>query len=411
MTPMKTRLHTTGLTLAAGALTLAGGTAQAAQVFATDLIVQGSACIGFDCATSESFGFDTLRLKENNLRIKFQDTSVSASFPTNDWQITANDSSNGGANKFSIDDIDGGRTPFTIEAGARSNALFVEASGDIGIGTNTPVADLHVKTGNTPTLRLEQDGTSGFNAQTWDLAGNEANLFLREVTNGSDLPFRIFPDAGTNALVIEGTTGDIGMGTNGPDAELHVIGDILSDAADTGAGDASLHIRRDTGSSFQRMMHLENTGTGGIAFRLTTNGLAIDTNNTAGVYRINFNDGDDQELQLDTNGALVIDGALTENSDKNNKMAIVPVDSQDILTKVTELPLAHWTYKHDAEAGIRHIGPMAQDFYALFGTGKDATGISTLDTSGVALAAIQALSQQNAELRARLDTLEAQIAN
>ena len=32
-----------------------------AQVFTTDLIVEGSACIGIDCASSESFGFDTLR--------------------------------------------------------------------------------------------------------------------------------------------------------------------------------------------------------------------------------------------------------------------------------------------------------------------------------------------------------------
>ena len=75
-----------------------------AQVYTTDLIVQGSACVGIDCTTNESFGFDTLKLKENNLRIKFEDTSASANFPGNDWMLTANDSSNGGANRFSIDD-------------------------------------------------------------------------------------------------------------------------------------------------------------------------------------------------------------------------------------------------------------------------------------------------------------------
>ena len=70
--------------------------AMADQVINDDLIVTFSECIGNDCVNGESFGFDTLRLKENNLRIKFQDTSNSASFPTNDWQLTANDSSNGG---------------------------------------------------------------------------------------------------------------------------------------------------------------------------------------------------------------------------------------------------------------------------------------------------------------------------
>ncbi len=45
-----------------------GSLAWADQVILDDLIVDGSACIGFDCVNGESFGFDTLRLKENNLR-------------------------------------------------------------------------------------------------------------------------------------------------------------------------------------------------------------------------------------------------------------------------------------------------------------------------------------------------------
>src|SRR5262249_54121814 len=50
------------------------------QVIADDLIVQGSACIGLDCVNNESFGFDTIRLKENNTRIKFDDTSTGTGF-------------------------------------------------------------------------------------------------------------------------------------------------------------------------------------------------------------------------------------------------------------------------------------------------------------------------------------------
>jgi hypothetical protein len=57
------------------------------QVIPDDLIVQGSTCVGFDCVNNESFGFDTIRLKENSTRIKFEDTSV-GSFPANDWQLT-----------------------------------------------------------------------------------------------------------------------------------------------------------------------------------------------------------------------------------------------------------------------------------------------------------------------------------
>ncbi|MFB1033838.1 MAG: hypothetical protein QMC38_00685, partial [Sinobacterium sp.] len=160
-----------------------------------DAIVVGSLCAGLDCVNGENFGFDTIRLKENNLRIKFIDTSSSSSFPTRDWQITINDSANGGVNKFSIEDIDGGTTPFTILASAPNDSLFISANGYIGLGTTAPLVQIHVKDGNSPALRLEQDTSAGFAEQTWDLGGNETNFFIRDVTNGSKLPFRIVPNA------------------------------------------------------------------------------------------------------------------------------------------------------------------------------------------------------------------------
>lgn len=172
------------------------------QVFADDIIVQGSGCFGLDCVNNESFGFDTIILKENNLRIGFNDTSV-GDFPSNEWQIEANQSASGGKNSFSILDITGTKTPFTIEAGARTSALYVASSGRIGVGTSNPTLDVNIKTGNTPAVRLEQDASSGFTAQTWDMAGNEANFFIRDVTGGSLLPFRIRPGAPTSSIDIQ----------------------------------------------------------------------------------------------------------------------------------------------------------------------------------------------------------------
>lgn len=186
------------------------------QVISDDLIVQGSMCIGVDCVNGEGFGFDTQRFKENNLRIHFDDTSNSASFPKNDWRISINDSSNGGASYFAIDDATAGTRPMTIRDGAGNNALYISnRGGNVGLGTATPVVELQVTDGDTPTMRLEQNGTFGWAPQTWDMGANESNFFIRDVTNGSSLSFRIRPRAPQNSIYVD-AEGDIGLGTDDP---------------------------------------------------------------------------------------------------------------------------------------------------------------------------------------------------
>ena len=187
------------------------------QVILDDLIVVGSLALGIDAVDGEDFGFDTFRLKENNLRIHFDDTSASSSFPSNDWRIVINDAINGGANYFGIEDATADIMPFKILASAPANAFFMAANGNIGLGTDAPVVKLHIADGNSPVLRIEQDASSGFTPQIWDIAGNEANFFIRDVTNRSNLPFRIRPGAPENALFIA-ANGNIGLGTATPNA-------------------------------------------------------------------------------------------------------------------------------------------------------------------------------------------------
>lgn len=121
-----------------------GGSARADQVVADDLIVQGGFCVGFDCVDGEAFSNETIRLKENNLRIKFEDTSPPGPLPTVDWQITANDSANGGANRFSFDDVTGSTVPLWIGGGAPTDSIYLATAGFLGVGTSEPQSALHV---------------------------------------------------------------------------------------------------------------------------------------------------------------------------------------------------------------------------------------------------------------------------
>src|SRR6185312_8003688 len=129
------------------------------------------------------------------------------------------------------------------------------------------------------------------------------------------------------------------------------------------------------------------------------------------------NGGDHAALQW-TPTSVTVYGTFNNNSDRNAKQDFSSVTPADILDKVAQLPLSEWSYKVDA--GTRHIGPMAQDFYSTFNVGTDEKHIAPIDEGGVALAAIQGLNQkvdeltkevarrdaQNAELRQRLEKLE-----
>ena len=117
-------------------------------------------------------------------------------------------------------------------------------------------------------------------------------------------------------------------------------------------------------------------------------------------------------------------GSWSSVSDRNVKENFQAVNASEMLARVAAMPLTSWNYKTQAKS-IRHIGPMAQDFYAAFNVGEDEKHIATVDADGVALAAIQGLNQkvnlqsadlqeketEIAELKQRLEALEKIIQN
>ncbi|MER5780480.1 tail fiber domain-containing protein [Streptomyces mobaraensis] len=78
-----------------------------------------------------------------------------------------------------------------------------------------------------------------------------------------------------------------------------------------------------------------------------------------------------------------------------------------VLEKVLALPVSTWRYSWE-EPHVRHLGPMAQDWWAAFGLGGSDTTIACADANGVALVSIQALHRRLAELQRRVDALAPQ---
>ena len=409
----------------------------AAIAQAQNVIVAGSECIGTDCVEGEIFGADTLRLKENNLRIHFDDTTANSgtSFPSNDWRILINSGSNGGGNYFAIQDATANQVVLQIDAGAPLYSMRVNSAGNLGLGTANPLTQLHIVDGNSPTLRLNQDSSHGWKPYIWDIVANEAALLVRDTTHDNQIPFRINTGASNNSFLID-NNGRVGLGTASPAANLHLS---------SSAGTAKILVQESNTTTEQRdLLELRNNGDSLMFFNnATTNnnwsvgqssaiaaesfiissagqaftdaglkGLLLTS--AGGMLVGDFSDGHAELALNPANGNLLVRGSLTatnvaSSSSRALKENFSIVDPMEILAAVAQIPISKWSFKNDGSS-VFHIGPMAEDFYALFGLGTDNKHISSVDGDGIALASIKALNQKLESKELKIADLEAQLA-
>lgn len=265
--------------------------------------------------------------------------------------------------------------------------------------------------GTIPIFRMEAG--SGGSVKTYRVVAFSSGLGFYQPTFSSPTVW-MTDEAPPTSLFIDDL--GIGIGTQTPMAPLHIRGNgstntfnpfpnpwiYVQDASPTVAhrvlmvlsnnGGSSIRLENtSTGHSWQNSVlsngdyRISLDGSGGHEFRLLRNG------------RLVIGPGNKTVFDLKPNGNLIISGSLSQSSDRNQKENFDEADCQKILEQLTRLPIQTWNYKFDDDT-IRHIGPMAQDFYREFQVGQDSKTISTVDTAGVTMAAIKALAEKNQHL-------------
>jgi hypothetical protein len=210
--------------------------------------------------------------------------------------------SGGGSNLVFVDNT-AGTIPMTLAADAPDNAIFVDASGRVGLGTDTPIGQLHVTDGSFPSLRLEQDGSEGQVPQTWDLIADEEAICIVDTTNGAAIPFRIDTGAPTDSLRVS-TSGDVGVGTGNPQTNLHVQGS---------GGTTQMWVEEQSGTTAARtLIRLENNGPAQMTLKNENDAQPWTMGTTSGDKFILSKAGSGNvEFDLDNTGNLTLSGSLT----------------------------------------------------------------------------------------------------
>ncbi len=288
-----------------------------------------------------------------------------------------------------------------IDVDAANNGLVLEEEG----------ISVRGQTGIQPNFRLFDNSNNLYRIRLYEGGLNSGGMDF-DTPNGNGI-LTITQEATDGSLTIDDE--GVGIGTDGfsetPEATLHVLANSLFSpytAANVLLED------QNSARGLRNMLELKNNG--GVRIRLNNTSIgqswAMSTDQTNKLqFRVlgagtpffgqrgngffEVGTSGQQTFTVAPNGNAFIRGTLRvqsikETSDRNAKEDFEDVNADEILEKLVSLPMTSWKYKGDTN-GDRHIGPIAQDFHAMFQLTKDDTTIAPLDTAGVSIVAIQSI--------------------
>ncbi|HEV7587056.1 MAG TPA: tail fiber domain-containing protein [Longimicrobium sp.] len=161
-----------------------------------------------------------------------------------------------------------------------------------------------------------------------------------------------------------------------------------------------------------------HTGTMVMGDESTTDSVRNQNDNE---FRIRYNGGIRLRVSTAANGntpgaggnvgcdLTVLVPSWTCASSRTLKEKFFAVDGEDVLARLRALPITTWSMI-GGDRSVRHLGPVAEDFYHAYGLGVGETTIGLGDIDGVNLAAAKALEARTTELRRELDARTAEVA-
>jgi len=330
---------------------------------------------------------------------------------TYDLKVNYNDSIYMGLSQSYIDVVGGNDFHFLV-AGTEKLTLLNSS------------AYVHMAGGSDVRLTLGSQGTAGTNDANW-IRGNSSTLSFNSASSGY-----AWEIAGGTKMAMD-SSGNVGIGTSSPAETLHIystggvglklesdgmnlaIFDIKSDHSSYGNGLAKC-IRFSEESTIMASIGVPSAGTH--VDDLCFYSLASDGSDTSG------NSAGDPMAKLHSGGDWYTnDGSVSSLSDKRGKKDIS--DLEDGLDIVNELKPV--TYKYNGEVwgvddGVTRYGFVADDIlevasqYVKIQEGTvgdeevdDLKSISMMRMFPMLVKSVQELSQQNDELKKRIEVLEA----
>ncbi len=280
----------------------------------------------------------------------------------------------GTSNNFNID---------MYNSGSPINALTITSNGEVGIGTTAPAYPLDVSGVGRFTSSVDSSwvgSVTGNNGGTNGILGGQVNNTYWTGVAGES-------SAG-NGIGVYGSASSVGVGGY----FINTDGGTGLVAYSTVAGGYGISAV----GSWEGVQGEGKTGVYGIGIGANSFGVYGMTNGNVG---IDFIGG---------NGEYTSGGTWVNASSRALKENFTPVNDQSILSKIVALPITQWNYKSDTKA--LHIGPMAEDFYAIFGLGDNNKSISTIDPASIALVGVKALDEKINTQQQEIDTLKTQNA-